>query len=199
MPGLSSGVQCIWLAHQIEESSFRRRGINPTLLGILPYAGLKFYIYQSMKQYYWQLKGHTRAAGQHQKQNQNQRLPIWLMLSFGGVSGVVAQTITYPLDVVRRHMQVVTWSVLYLSCWLSAQGPTASQLVMQVQGLRDDKFSQQKFLSTRHALTSIVKQRGLKALFSGLSINYLKVVPSTAIGFTVYDAAKHYLDLPQNL
>ena len=70
---------------------------------------------------------------------------------------------------------------------------------MQVQGLRDDKFSQQKFLSTRHALTSIVKQRGLKALFSGLSINYLKVVPSTAIGFTVYDAAKHYLDLPQNL
>ena len=113
-PDSALPVQCIWLARQIEESSFRRRGINPTLLGILPYAGLKFYIYQSMKQYYWQLKGHPRAAGQHQKQNQ--RLPIWLMLSFGGVSGVVAQTITYPLDVVRRHMQVVTWSILYLSC-----------------------------------------------------------------------------------
>ena len=48
-------------------------------------------------------------------------------------------------------------------------------------------------------MSSIVRQQGARALFAGLSINYLKVVPSTAIGFTVYDAAKHYLDLPQNL
>ena len=26
------------------------RGISPTILGILPYAGLKFYVYQSLKQ-----------------------------------------------------------------------------------------------------------------------------------------------------
>jgi hypothetical protein len=32
-------------------------------------------------------------------------------------------------------------------------------------------------------------------LFRGLSINYLKVVPSTAIGFTVYDWMKAYLGL----
>ena len=40
---------------------------------------------------------------------------------------------------------------------------------------------------------------GVRALFAGVSINYLKVVPSTAIGFTVYDALKQYLDLPHNL
>ena len=28
------------------------RGIGPTLLGILPYAGLKFYVYQSLKAEY---------------------------------------------------------------------------------------------------------------------------------------------------
>ena len=28
------------------------RGIGPTLFGILPYAGLKFYVYQSLKQQY---------------------------------------------------------------------------------------------------------------------------------------------------
>lgn len=28
------------------------RGIGPTLCGILPYAGLKFYVYQSLKQQY---------------------------------------------------------------------------------------------------------------------------------------------------
>ena len=28
------------------------RGIGPSLFGILPYAGLKFYVYQSLKQHY---------------------------------------------------------------------------------------------------------------------------------------------------
>jgi len=50
-----------------------------------------------------------------------------------------------------------------------------------------------------HGLLSIYRERGWRALFAGLSINYMKVVPSTAIGFTLYDAMKSYLGLPSNL
>jgi hypothetical protein len=46
---------------------------------------------------------------------------------------------------------------------------------------------------------NLVADGGLRALFRGLSINYMKVVPSTAIGFTVYDALKSYLGLTSSL
>lgn len=57
------------------------RGIGPTVIGILPYAGLKFYVYQSAKQQY------RTATGQAD----DQRLPVPLMLTFGATSGLIAQ------------------------------------------------------------------------------------------------------------
>ena len=36
------------------------------------------------------------------------KLPVGIMLLFGACSGLVAQTATYPFDVVRRQMQVTT-------------------------------------------------------------------------------------------
>ena len=78
------------------------RGIGPTLAGILPYAGLKFYVYQSLKQYYWRQSSMDDAA----KSIGHQKLPVAIMLTFGACSGLIAQTLTYPLDVVRRRMQV---------------------------------------------------------------------------------------------
>ncbi|XP_022861222.1 mitochondrial carrier protein CoAc2-like [Olea europaea var. sylvestris] len=50
--------------------------------------------------------------------------------------------------------------------------------------------------STMETLVMIVRREGWKQLFSGLSINYLKVVPSVAIGFTVYDVMKSFLHVP---
>ncbi len=71
-------------------------------------------------------------------------------------------------------------------------------LLMQVQhymvGRADSMVT-----STWMGLKNIYLQGGFRALFAGLSINYMKVVPSTAIGFTVYDSAKQYLGLSQNL
>ncbi len=75
----------------------------------------------------------------------------------------------------------------------------------QVQGLKHLKEGGaqqqegQQIRSTLQGLRMIIRQQGHRALFAGLSLNYIKVVPSTAIGFTIYDALKQYLGLPQHL
>lgn len=51
----------------------------------------------------------TAAAGggeQEKEQQQPQKLPVAVTLVFGGVAGLVAQTVTYPL-VRRQHFPTV--------------------------------------------------------------------------------------------
>uniref|UniRef100_A0A7C9ESL1 Uncharacterized protein n=1 Tax=Opuntia streptacantha TaxID=393608 RepID=A0A7C9ESL1_OPUST len=126
------------------------RGVGPTLAGILPYAGLKFYIYEELKR---------RVPEEHQKS-------ILLRLSCGAMAGVVGQTFTYPLDVVRRQMQVEN---------------------LQPSNVR--------YRNTLDGLKGIMRNQGWRQLFAGLSINYIKVVPSVAIGFTAYDIMKSWLNI----
>lgn len=66
--------------------------VGPTLIGILPYAGLKFYIYEELKRH---------VPEEYEKS-------ITMRLSCGALAGLLGQTFTYPLDVVRRQMQVLS-------------------------------------------------------------------------------------------
>lgn len=72
---------------------------------------------------------------------------------------------------------------------------------LQVQGLQQQgvPHGQPVISSTMHGLANIVRQHGWAGLFRGLSINYMKVAPTTAIGFAVYDGMKGYLDLPRHM
>jgi hypothetical protein len=131
------------------------RGVGPTLMGILPYAGLKFYIYEG-------LKAHVPD---------DYKNSVTLKLSCGAAAGLFGQTLTYPLDVVRRQMQVQN-----------------QQQHGQIGGPR--------ITGTFQGLIAIKQTQGWRQLFAGLSLNYIKVVPSVAIGFTAYDTVKHFLKIP---
>ena len=60
-------------------------GLRPTLVGIVPYAGTSFAVYETLKS---------------EDANYGHRLLI------GALAGFLAQAATYPLDVIRRRMQV---------------------------------------------------------------------------------------------
>ncbi|KAJ4833802.1 Mitochondrial carrier protein CoAc1 [Turnera subulata] len=130
------------------------RGVGPTLTGILPYAGLKFYIYEELK---------SRVPEEHQKS-------IAMRLSCGALAGLFGQTLTYPLDVVRRQMQV--------------------------ENLQPSVQDNVRYRNTYDGLSTIVRNQGWRQLFAGLSVNYIKIVPSVAIGFAAYDTMKIWLRIP---
>jgi hypothetical protein len=172
-------------------------GIGPSMYGILPYAGLKFFVYQHLKQAYlafdrvdgssgsgFSTSAVAAAAAVAEQEQPKTRLPVPAMLTFGGIAGLIAQTATYPLDVVRRRMQVEG---------LKLREPPVA--LLGAPHFPDERLPQ----STPAALVAIVRRQGWKVLYSGLSINYMKVVPSTAIGFTLYDYLKSALDLPTHL
>jgi len=116
---------------------------------------LKFYIYEDLK---------SRVPEDYKKS-------VILKLSCGALAGLFGQTLTYPLDVVRRQMQV------------QSKQPQNSGDGFRIRG-------------TFQGLLLIIRCQGWRQLFAGLSLNYVKVVPSVAIGFTTYDMMKALLGVP---
>ncbi|KAG5034081.1 hypothetical protein JHK87_008991 [Glycine soja] len=102
------------------------RGAGPTLTGILPYAGLKFYMYEKLK---------THVPEEHQRS-------IMMRLSCGALAGLFGQTLTYPLDVVKRQMQVGS--------------------------LQNAAHEDARYKSTIDALRMIVRNQGWRQLFHGI-------------------------------
>lgn len=91
------------------------RGFIPTVLGMFPYAGVSFLTHDMMGDW---LRGeklakytvvhHPTTASENQGYEGKRKavLKMWAQLFAGGIAGLCSQTASYPLEVVRRRMQV---------------------------------------------------------------------------------------------
>jgi solute carrier family 25 protein 16 len=99
------------------------RGYYITILGMIPYAGLSFSSYDRIKHLVLKnkikiLTAESPFAGEYDStyssstQNSTNKkyfeLTVIGKLVCGGMTGALTQTVTYPIDVIRRHMQLVT-------------------------------------------------------------------------------------------
>jgi len=86
----------IWntLYRSMKEEGFMTmyKGITPTLLGAMPYEGIKF--------------GTVGLLEKWVPVEDGERPSVWRKMIFGGVGGVMAGLITYPNDTVRRMLQL---------------------------------------------------------------------------------------------
>lgn len=125
------------------------RGVSPTILGVAPYVGLNFMVFET-------LRGVVPLDA-------NGNPNAWYILGCGAVAGACGQTAAYPMDLLRRRFQV--------------------------SSIRGDKGA---YTSTIGGLRSIVKEEGFAGLYKGLWPNFIKVVPSIAIMFTMNELLKRY-------
>jgi solute carrier family 25 (mitochondrial phosphate transporter), member 23/24/25/41 len=75
------------------------RGWLPSVIGVVPYVGLNFAVYETMKDVIIKAGGHRDERD----------LTIATRLACGALAGTTGQTVAYPFDVVRRRLQVSGW------------------------------------------------------------------------------------------
>lgn len=148
------------------------RGMLPTLLGIMPYAGISFATFGQLKQMWADRSpsGDVSTVGR---------------LLCGGVAGLAGQASTYPLDIVRRRMQTEGFSPIHAHLDSTSSGKPAAGGNVEVG---------QQF-GMRETLQRLIQRGGIKGLFKGLSMNLVKGPIGVGVSFTTYDLLKRYLHL----
>ncbi|XP_029905887.1 mitochondrial coenzyme A transporter SLC25A42-like [Myripristis murdjan] len=126
------------------------RGFTPTVLGVIPYAGITFFTYETLK------KLHTEKTKRSQPYTHER-------LVFGACAGLIGQSASYPLDVVRRRMQTAG---VYGSGYSTILG-TMREIVTQ-EGV-------------------------VRGLYKGLSMNWVKGPIAVGVSFTTFDLTHNLL------
>uniref|UniRef100_A0A673AVV1 Solute carrier family 25 member 16 n=2 Tax=Sphaeramia orbicularis TaxID=375764 RepID=A0A673AVV1_9TELE len=162
--GIANAFQTIYLKEGGMLGFYR--GLTPTLIGMAPYAGLSFFTFGTLKSL--GLKHFPEMLGRPSSDNPDVLvLKTYVNLLCGGFAGVIAQTISYPLDVARRRMQ------------LGGVLPDSEKCVNLTKTLQ--------YVYTKYGIK--------KGLYRGLSLNYIRCVPSQAMAFTTYEFMKQVLYL----
>lgn len=151
------------------------RGFAPTILGMIPYAGVSFYTHdlihdifrsESLAQYTVN-DVVTARLGSNSKSSHDHRPPLrtWAQLIAGGFAGMLAQTALYPFEVIRRRMQV------------------------------GGVVNKGRFYGVTQTSKMILRESGFKGFYVGLSIGFIKVVPMFSCSFFVYERVKNHLGI----
>lgn len=127
------------------------KGLGATLLGVGPSIAISFSVYE------W-----LRSVWQSQRPDDSTAV---VGLACGSLSGIASSTATFPLDLVRRRMQ------------LEGAGGRARVYNTGLFG----------------AFGRIIQTEGVRGLYRGILPEYYKVVPSVGIVFMTYETLKMLL------
>ncbi|VDD82675.1 unnamed protein product [Mesocestoides corti] len=164
LPRYANLIDVVRMTYREEGLRSLYRGFTPALAGILPYSGIAFYTFETLKE--WRIRKRIMPDGQPPK-----KLRPVENLFCGALAGVLGQTASYPLDIVRRRMQTagVTGHPEYTQSILSTM-----KIVYQHEGL-------------------------FRGLYKGVTMNWIKGPIAAGVSFTTFHQLQHLYSLWQNL
>lgn len=134
------------------------RGLAPALAQIMPYMGLFFASYEALRV----------PLGRHRD---HLGLPFGSGDATAGVlASVTAKTAVFPLDLVRKRIQV--------------QGPTRGRYVHK---------NIPEASGTLHTMREIVRVSGVRGLYRGLTVSLFKAAPNSAVTMWTYERVLNLL------
>lgn len=143
-------------------------GIGPTLGVAVPNFAISYTVYGTLKEHaveddlFYNLRRIDADSGEP-------RLGLVLTVLCGAASGIVATALTFPIDTIRRRMQI--------------------------QNLH---IPPEQRLNSLQQFSRLVGEEGLSSVYRGLTPEMMKVVPMVGTMFVVYEWSKEMLDVRHN-
>ncbi|KAK7292894.1 hypothetical protein RJT34_15750 [Clitoria ternatea] len=127
------------------------KGLGATLLGVGPSLAISFSVFEGLRSF-WQSQRPDDST-------------VMVSLACGSLSGIASSTATFPLDLVRRRMQL--------------EGASGRARV----------YNTSLFGTFKH----IIRSEGARGLYRGILPEYYKVVPGVGIVFMTHETLKMLL------
>ncbi|RKP04808.1 mitochondrial carrier domain-containing protein [Thamnocephalis sphaerospora] len=134
------------------------RGLVPSIVQIVPYMGLMFGSYESLRRVWSQL-------------DFSRRLDSLGDALCGGTAGIISKTGVFPLDVVRKRLQI--------------QGPSRRKYAVSDV----PRYTGRLIATTRQ----MVRHEGVASLYRGYVPGMLKAAPAAAVTFFVYGRLREWM------
>ncbi|CAK7197488.1 mitochondrial thiamine pyrophosphate transporter [Sporothrix eucalyptigena] len=140
------------------------RGLGPALIQIAPYMGAFFACYEGLKPVTGQIAETVLSSAMGQRVGVNAGAGAGDAVA-GVTAAVMAKTFVFPLDLVRKRIQV--------------QGPTRSRYVHKNIPVYEGGVAR--------TLQTILRTEGVRGLYRGLTVSLMKAAPANAITVWTYE------------
>ncbi|CAG9325589.1 unnamed protein product [Blepharisma stoltei] len=141
----ASSWSCIKSAFDEHKIKGAYQGYMISVATMGPYLGLAFYLHEEIRQ--WM-----------ENNEQSEYKEIGKYFSAGSLAGLAAETLFYPLDTIKRKLQIS-----------KSEGYTEG------------------YDSILSCVKGTLKSQGVRGFYRGVLVNVVKVVPTIGINFAVYD------------
>lgn len=149
-------------------------GMSPALWGMIPYAGISFGTYESLREMVLSYPNDTYYGLTLRRTTPDGKVVSnWYMNSLCGVvAGLLSQFVCFPIDTAKRRMQ-------------------NAKLIKSQAALKNQ-------LSILDTWKDLFNRGGMRLIYRGFSLNILRALPATATSFTVNEYVRELFGVPRS-